>query len=94
MAHSFARGLRAAMRNRNDLIHSARDTTLKQGSMHHNEVRSTLHLQTSMADAECLNSSELFDTLIDIEKRLEAINDPRYLNWTPFAGPRVVGFKV
>jgi hypothetical protein len=63
---SFARALRAAIKNRNDLIHSARDVTLRQGGMNLNELRSTLRFQTSIADAECLNYSEIFDVMIDI----------------------------
>jgi hypothetical protein len=72
---SFARALHAATRNRNDIILSARDATLRQGGMKRDEFRSTLQLQTSIADAECLNASQLFDILIDIERRLESINE-------------------
>jgi hypothetical protein len=64
-----------ATKNRNNLIRDARDTTVKQGGMSLNELRSTLQLQTSMSDSECINSFELFSVLIDIEKRLEDVNE-------------------
>jgi hypothetical protein len=77
---SFSRALHAATRSRNEVIRSARDLTLKQDGLKLGEVRSTLQLQTSIADAECLNASQLLDMLIDVEKRLEAINETYTIN--------------
>jgi hypothetical protein len=71
----FSRALRAVTQNRNDLMRNARDATLQKDGLNLTQLRSVLHHQTSIADAECLNSLQLFDTLIDIEKRLEAVNE-------------------
>jgi hypothetical protein len=49
--------------------------TMRQGGLKTAQLYSILHFQASLADAECLISLQLFDKLLDTEKRLEAINN-------------------
>ena len=53
----------------------ALQTTMHQGGLKTSELYGILHFQKSLADAECLISLQLFEKLLDTEKRLEAINN-------------------
>ena len=72
---SQSRELATALQNRNRHLMDARNATTQQGGLSTSQFRSMLHLQTTIADAECLIALQLFELLLDIEKRLEAIND-------------------
>ena len=50
-------------------------TTNQQGGLKTQELRSSLHFQTSIAAAECLTSLQLLELFLNIEKKLEAINE-------------------
>jgi hypothetical protein len=72
---SQSRELATAINNRNRHLMDARNTTTQQGGLSTPQFASLLHLQTTIADAECLIALQLFQLFLDIEKRLEAIND-------------------
>jgi hypothetical protein len=72
---SQSRELTAAIKNHNGNIVGAMHSTVQQGGLKTAEQYSILHFQKSIADAECLISLQLFDKLLDTEKRLEAINN-------------------
>ena len=72
---SQSRTIAAAIQNRNRNIISAMQTTNQQGGLKTQELRSILHLQTSIAAAECLTSIQLLELFLSIETKLEAIND-------------------
>jgi hypothetical protein len=72
---SQARELCAAIKNRNDNIVRAAQMTAQQGGLNTGQLRGALHLQKTIADTECLISSQLFEILFEIGKRLEAINN-------------------
>jgi hypothetical protein len=77
---SQSRTLATAIQNRNRNIISAMQTTNQQGGLKTQEIRSILHLQTSIAVAECFTSLQLLELFINIEKKLEAINDTYKIN--------------
>lgn len=72
---SQSRTIAAAIQNRNRNIISAMQTTNQQGGLKTQELPSILHLQTSIAAAECLTSIQLLELFLSIETKLEAIND-------------------
>jgi hypothetical protein len=59
---------------------NALQLTMHQGGLKTPQLHSILHLQTSTADAECLTALQLFEKLLDTEKRLEAINNTYRIN--------------
>jgi hypothetical protein len=67
---SQSRDLATAIKNRNSHIVAAMRTTTQQGGLKFAELDSILHLQTSIANAECITSLQLFEILLDIEKKL------------------------
>jgi len=67
--------INTAIKNHNAHLMSAMQTTMHQGGLKTSELYSILHFQKSVADAECLISLQLFDKLLDTERRLEAINN-------------------
>ncbi len=70
-----SREINTAIKNHNDHLMDAMQTTMHQGGLNTSQLYSILHFQTSIADAECLISLQLFEKLLDTEKRLEAINN-------------------
>jgi hypothetical protein len=70
-----SREINTTIKNHNAHLMGAMQTTMHQGGLITSQLYSILHLQTSLADAECLTALQLFDKLLDMEKRLEAIND-------------------
>ena len=72
---SQSRELATALRNRNDHMINAMNITNQQGGLKTSQFQSILHLQTTIADAECVIALRLFELFLDIEKRLEAINE-------------------
>jgi hypothetical protein len=70
-----SRALVAAIKTRNSRIEAVNTTTAQQGGLKFAEFENILHLQLSIAKAECVISLQLFELLLDIEKRLEAINN-------------------
>ena len=71
---SQSRDLATAIKNRNNHILDAMRTTTAQGGLPLTTLHTILHLQTSIADAECITSLQLFELLLDMNKKLEAIN--------------------
>jgi hypothetical protein len=67
--------INTAIDTHNAHIKSAMQTAAHQGGLKFAELFSILHFQRSLADAECLLSLELFQKLLDTEKRLEVINN-------------------
>lgn len=47
---------------------------MSQGGLNTPQLHSILYLQTSLADVEYVTALQLFEKLLDTEKRLEAIN--------------------
>jgi hypothetical protein len=72
---SHSRELTTAMTNRNRNMIDAMNVTTQQGGLKTSQFHSILHLQTTIADAECAIALQLFELFLDVEKRLEAIND-------------------
>jgi hypothetical protein len=72
---SQSRDLATAIKNRNSHIVAAMHTTTEQGGLKFAELDSMLHLQTSIANSECITSLQLFELFLVMEKKLEAIND-------------------
>jgi hypothetical protein len=72
---SQSRELATAIKNRNHHMIEARNITAQQGGLKTSQFQSILHLQATIADAECIIALQLFELFLDIEKRLEAIND-------------------
>jgi hypothetical protein len=72
---SQSRDLATAIKNRNSHIVAAMRTTTDKGGLKLAELNSILHLQTSIANAECITSLQLFELLLEMEKKLEAINE-------------------
>jgi hypothetical protein len=73
---SQSRELATAIKNRNHHMFEARNITTQQGGgLKTSQFQSILHLQTTIADAECVIALQLFELFLDIEKRLEAINE-------------------
>lgn len=77
---SQSRTLAAAIQNRNRNIISAMQATNQQGGLKTHELRSILHLQMSIAVAECLTSIQLLELFLNIQAKLEAINDTYKIN--------------
>jgi hypothetical protein len=73
--HSQSHEINTAIKNHNAHLMSAVQTAMHQGGLKTSEIYSILHFQKSVADAECLISLQLFEKLLDTEKRLEAINN-------------------
>jgi hypothetical protein len=72
---SQSRDLATAIKNRNHNIVSAMRITTQQGGLKLAELGSVLHLQTSLAESECITSLQLFNLFVEIEKKLEIINN-------------------
>jgi hypothetical protein len=72
---SQSHALAIAIRTRNSRIESGARITTQQGGLKFAEFDSLLHSQISIANAECVTSLQLFELLLDMEKKLEAIND-------------------
>ena len=70
-----SREINTAIKNHNAHLMGAVQTTMHQGGLKTSQLYSLLHFQTSLADAECVISLQLFDKLLDMEKRLEKINN-------------------
>jgi hypothetical protein len=71
---SQSRELTVAIKNRNDLILEARRITTQEGGLKLPALDSILHLQTSIANAECFIAWQLFTLLLDMERKLEKIS--------------------
>jgi hypothetical protein len=71
---SQSRDLATAIKNRNSHILDAMRTTTTQGGLPLATLHTILHLQNSIADAECITSLQLFELLLDMDKKLEGIN--------------------
>jgi hypothetical protein len=67
--------INTAIKTHNAHLMGAMQTSMHQGGLKTSELYSILHFQKSVADAECLIALQLFDKLLDTEKRLEVIND-------------------
>ena len=72
---SQSRELATAIKNRNHHLFDARNITTQQGGLQTSQFQSILHLQTTVADAECVIALQLFELFLDIVRRLEAINE-------------------
>jgi hypothetical protein len=70
-----SRELATSIKSRNQHLFDARNITSQQGGMQTSQFQSTLHFQKSNADAQCVSALQLFEFLLDIEKRLESINE-------------------
>jgi hypothetical protein len=72
---SQSRELATAIKNRNRHLMEAMQSTNQQGGLKTSQFHSMLHLQTTIANSECTIVLQLFELLLDIEKRLESINE-------------------
>jgi len=70
-----ARELRAAIKDRNEIIHMGWRTTTEVGGLSSSILDQILQRQTSISEAECLLSSQLMDLTLDTIRRLEKVND-------------------
>jgi len=75
-----SREINTTIKNHNAHLMDAMQMTMRQGGLTTSQLPSILHFQTSVADAECLTALQLFEKLLDTQKRLEAINDTYTLN--------------
>ncbi|MFI5020692.1 MAG: hypothetical protein ACHQRJ_03425 [Alphaproteobacteria bacterium] len=72
---SRSREIANATKNRNRYIEMALSTTSsQQGALNFHQLHSVLQLQTSVSDSESVTALQFFELLLDIDKKLEAIN--------------------
>jgi hypothetical protein len=72
---SQSRDLATAIKTQNSSTQEALRNTIQEGGLKLSALNSILNLQTSIANAECFTSLQLFELFLSMEKKLETIND-------------------